>query len=237
MDSKILFRNETTYTPEIALEAGDAFWKIQPAYRKKAKRFKILSGILSLTFLILAIMVIRENGIGIAPIGALVMSVMGALGFIKGESIIKNSAKNLRAMDTRVTYGISENFFFVLNREYIKKEKSNIQEKLKAPEEEDYEQGEDSEEEIDDDITEENAVGKAETCETDDGADEDDYSENEYADEFLSLEDLLVCVVTENLYILIWEKPYYILDRRRFEGDKDKEFRTFIEEKTDIIEA
>lgn len=232
MDSKILFRNETTYTPEIALEAGDAFWKIQPAYRKKAKRFKVLSGILAVTFLILAIMAIRENGIGIAPIGALVMATMGAVGFIRGETIIKNSAKNLRAMDTKVSYGISENFFFVLNREYIKKEKNNSQETLEAPEE-NYEQGEDSESERDDDITEENAAETAEACETAD----DDYSENEYADEFLSLEDLLVCVVTENLYILIWEKPYYILDRRRFEGDKDTEFRSFMEEKTDIIEA
>ena len=235
MDSKILFRNETTYTQEIAMEAGDAFWKIQPAYRKKAKRFKILSGILAVTFFILAIMAIRENGIGIASIGALIMSAMGVFGFIRGEHIIKNSAKNLRAMDTKVNYGISENFFFVLNREYIRKTKGNEQEALNSPEEDDYEQGEDSEAERDDDITEENAVEKSDAYESEDV--DDDYSENEYADEFLSLEDLLVCVVTENLYILIWEKPYYILDRRRFEGDKDAEFRTFIEEKADIIEA
>lgn len=67
--------------------------------------------------------------------------------------------------------------------------------------------------------------------------DEEEYSDNEYADEFLSLEDLLVCVVTENLYILIWEKPYYILDRHGFEDEKDGEFRQFIEEKARIIEA
>ena len=68
-------------------------------------------------------------------------------------------------------------------------------------------------------------------------SDEEEYSDNEYADEFLSLEDLLVCVVTENLYILIWEKPYYILDRHGFEDEKDGEFRQFIEEKVRIIEA
>ncbi|MFR8854004.1 MAG: hypothetical protein ACLVHQ_03395 [Oscillospiraceae bacterium] len=43
--------------------------------------------------------------------------------------------------------------------------------------------------------------------------------------------------MTENLYILIWEKPYYILDRHGFEDEKDGEFRQFIEEKVRIIEA
>ena len=56
--------------------------------------------------------------------------------------------------------------------------------------------------------------------------DEEEYSDNEYADEFLSLEDLLVCVVTENLYILIWEKPYYILDRHGFEDEKRRRVQT-----------
>ena len=61
MDSKILFKNETTYTPEIAMEAGDAFWEIQPAYRKRAKRFRLGAGILAVTFALLAILVAREN--------------------------------------------------------------------------------------------------------------------------------------------------------------------------------
>ena len=65
----------------------------------------------------------------------------------------------------------------------------------------------------------------------------EEYDEDDYEDEFLSLEELLVCIVTENLYILIWPKPYYILDRRCFEEGKDAEFRAFIEEHARIIEA
>ena len=66
---------------------------------------------------------------------------------------------------------------------------------------------------------------------------DEDHDEDDYEDEFLSLEELLVCIVTENLYILIWPKPYYILDRRCFEEGKDAEFRAFIEEHARIIEA
>ena len=66
---------------------------------------------------------------------------------------------------------------------------------------------------------------------------DEDHDDDDYEDEFLSLEELLVCIVTENLYILIWPKPYYILDRRCFEEGKDAEFRAFIEEHARIIEA
>lgn len=217
MDSKILFTNETTYTPEIAIEAGDAFWKIQPAYRKRAKRFKLGAGILAVTFALLAILVARENGFGIVSVGALVMAAIALVGFIKGEQLVKGSAKNLQAMNTIVNYGVSENFFFVLNREYIRKPKKNEQAALEEPAEEPEEEPTDDEEPVEETADEE-------------------YGED-YSDEFLSLEDLLVCVVTENLYILIWEKPYYILDRRGFEDGKDAEFRQFIEEKARIIEA
>ena len=86
-------------------------------------------------------------------------------------------------------------------------------------------------------ITEVTTTTQKEFYEEPETEDEEEYSDNEYADEFLSLEDLLVCVVTENLYILIWEKPYYILDRHGFEDEKDGEFRQFIEEKARIIEA
>lgn len=225
MDSKILFTNETTYTPEIAIEAGDAFWKIQPAYRKRAKRFKLGAGILAVTFALLAILVARENGFGIVSVGALVMAAIALVGFIKGEQLVKGSAKNLQAMNTIVNYGVSENFFFVLNREYIRKPKKNEQAALEEPAEEPEEEPDD--EEVDDEEPVEEPIEET--------ADEE-YGED-YSDEFLSLEDLLVCVVTENLYILIWEKPYYILDRRGFEDGKDAEFRQFIEEKARIIEA
>ena len=235
MDSKILFKNETTYTPEIAMEAGDAFWKIQPAYRKRAKRFKLGAGILAVTFALLAILVARENGFGIVSVGALVMAAIALVGFIKGEQLVKGSAKNLQAMNTRVNYGISENFFFVLNREYLRKQKNDGQAALEGPDLKNPDeeipalpQGEDFAEP-------EEPSDENEEPETED--DEEEYSDNEYADEFLSLEDLLVCVVTENLYILIWEKPYYILDRHGFEDEKDGEFRQFIEEKARIIEA
>lgn len=224
MDSKILFTNETTYTPEIAAEASDTFWKIQPAYRKRAKRFKIGSGVLAVTFALLAILVAKENGFGIVPVGALMMAAVALVGFIKGEQLVKGSAKNLQAMNTRVNYGVSENFFFVLNREYIRLPKKNEQAALEEPEEEP------ADEEADDgEPSEEADETAAETA-------DEEYAED-YSDEFLSLDDLLVCVVTENLYILIWEKPYYILDRRGFEDGKDIGFRQFIEEKARIIEA
>lgn len=221
MESKIRFKNDTTYTAEIAMEAGDAFWKIQPAYRKKAKRFRIGSGIMALTFVILGIMAITSTGLGVASIGALVMAVVGAAGFLKGEQLIKGSAKNLRAMGTRVIYGISENFFFVLSREDVAKPSETDQDLLDRPEEEQAAL------DAPDDMKEQSY---------DEEDDEEDTSDD-FEDELLSLDDLLVCVITENLYILIWEKPYYILDRRGFEDDKDDEFRQFIEEKARIIEA
>lgn len=223
MESKILFKNDTTYTTEIAMEAGDAFWKIQPAYRKKAKRFKIVSGIMALTFALLGIISIISSGAGVASIGALVMAAVGVAGFIKGEQLIRGSAKNLRILGTRVIYGISENFFFVLSREDVTKPSETDQDLLDESEE-------------DEQAALNAPVEEQEDQTYDEEADEEDMS-FDFEDEFLSLDDLLVCVVTENLYILIWEKPYYILDRRGFEDDKDDEFRQFIEEKARIIEA
>ncbi len=221
MESKILFKNDTTYTTEIAMEAGDAFWKIQPAYRKRAKKFRIVSGTMALTFALLGIISIISNGAGVASIGALVMAAVGVAGFIKGEQLIRGSAKNLRVLGTRVVYGISENFFFVLSREDVAKPSETDQDLLDRPEEEQAAL------DAPDDMKEQSY---------DEEDDEEDTSDD-FEDELLSLDDLLVCVITENLYILIWEKPYYILDRRGFEDDKDDEFRQFIEEKARIIEA
>ena len=223
MESKILFKNDTTYTTEIAMEAGDAFWKIQPAYRKRAKRFKIVSGIMALTFALLGIISIISSGAGVASIGALVMAAVGVAGFIKGEQLIRGSAKNLRVLGTRVIYGISENFFFVLSREDVTKPSETDQDLLDEPEE--------------DDQAALNAPAEEQEEQTYDAEADEENMSFDFEDEFLSLDDLLVCVVTENLYILIWEKPYYILDRRGFEDDKDGEFRQFIEEKARIIEA
>ena len=66
---------------------------------------------------------------------------------------------------------------------------------------------------------------------------EDDEDNEEDDDEFLSLEDLLACIVTENLYILIWAEPYYIMERKGFDVGTDEEFRKFIGEKARVIEA
>ena len=71
----------------------------------------------------------------------------------------------------------------------------------------------------------------------DDDDEEDDEDDEEDDDEFLSLEDLLACIVTENLYILIWAEPYYIMERKGFDVGTDEEFRKFIGEKARVIEA
>ena len=67
--------------------------------------------------------------------------------------------------------------------------------------------------------------------------DEEEEFHNEYEDEFLSLDDLLVCISSPEIFILIWEKPYYILDRNGFEEGRDEEFIEFIKEKAKYIEA
>lgn len=229
MGSKIIFRNETEYTLDIAFEAGEAFWEIQPAYKKKAKRFKVVCGITAVTFLVIAAIAFSKSGIGIIPIGALAMAATAIFGFFKGESLIRNSAKNFRGMNTKVSYGVSDNFFFVLNREVMNTtaDTEEEQQALEAPADEAEQDAEPQEAEQ----QEETALVEQEPQE-----ENEDYS-NEYEDEFLSLDDLLVCVVTENLYILIWERPYYILDRRGFVDGKDEEFRAFIEEKAEIVET
>lgn len=230
MESKILFKNETTYTQEIAMEAGDAFWETQPAYKKKAKKFKIIAGVLAVTFVILGGILIAEKGFGIIPMSAFVMAIMAGYGFVKGESLIRNSAKNFQGMGTKVEYGISENYFFVINREYMNNEEEPDeepkQEAIEAPAEEEDEQTFEEPEA---------AVEPAYGPDSEPAEEEDE--ENEYENEFLPLEELLVCIVTKNLYILIWERPYYILDRAGFEDGKDEEFRQFIEDKVRIIEA
>ncbi len=230
MESKILFKNETTYTQEIAMEAGDAFWETQPAYKKKAKKFKIIAGVLAVTFVILGGILIAEKGFGIIPMSAFVMAIMAGYGFLKGESLIRNSAKNFQGMGTKVEYGISENYFFVINREYMNNEEEPDeepkQEAIEAPAEEEDEQ-----------TFEEPEAAVEPAYEPDSEPAEEEDEENEYENEFLSLEELLVCIVTKNLYILIWERPYYILDRAGFEDGKDEEFRQFIEDKVRIIEA
>lgn len=222
MESKIIFSNETTYTQDIGMEAGEAFWKVQPAYRKKAKKFKIMAAVLAVTFVIFGILLTSKSGIGVMAIASFVMAAMGVFAFFRGEKMIKDSAKRLSGIGTRVKYGISENYFFVLNREYVGVEKAAEAEAEAAEPEED---GDSQTQEADSDDAQEESVP------------EDVEEDEEDDDEFLSLEDLLACIVTENLYILIWAEPYYIMERKGFDVGTDEEFRKFIGEKTRVIEA
>ncbi|MBR5127117.1 MAG: hypothetical protein IKU69_01660 [Roseburia sp.] len=229
MGSKILFRNTTTYTEDIAFEAGEAFWETQPAYKKRVKKYKIVAAIMGVTFAIAAVASLVKSGPMLLTLGAVAMALAAGFWFVKAEGMIRNSAKNFRGMDTKVTYGVSESFFFVINRDYVGGEEpqtkaDEIKEKIQDALEEAKEELAEAVEEVKEEV--------AELVEEDSHDDEDDYE-----DEFLSLEELLVCIVTENLYILIWPKPYYILDRRCFEEGKDAEFRAFIEEHARIIEA
>lgn len=226
MESKIIFSNETTYTQDIGMEAGEAFWKVQPAYRKKAKKFKIMAAVLAVTFVIFGILLTSKSGIGVMAIASFVMAAMGVFAFFRGEKMIKDSAKRLSGIGTRVKYGISENYFFVLNREYVGTEKAAEAEAEAAELEED---GDSQTQEADSDDAQEESV--LEDVEEDHEDDEED------DDEFLSLEDLLACIVTENLYILIWAEPYYIMERKGFDVGTDEEFRKFIGEKARVIEA
>lgn len=209
MGSKILFKNTTTYTEKIAYDAGEAFWETQPAYKKRVKKYKAVSAVLVATFLVCAAVSLFKSGPMFVTIGAVAMAVSAAFWFIKSESMIKNSAKRFSGLNTKVTYGVSESFFFVINRIFM------------------------------DDVSEAEPSEKndeAAFLEQENVSDED--AERElYEDEFLPLEELLVCIVTENLYILVWPKPYYILERNSFEDGKNAEFRAFIEKYARIIEA
>ena len=228
LGSKILFRNTTTYTEDIAFEAGEAFWETQPAYKKRVKKYKVVAAIMGVTFAIAAVASLVKSGPMLLTLGAVAMALAAGFWFMKAESMIRNSAKNFRGMDTKVTYGVSENYFFVINRDYVggdepQTKADEIKEKIQDALEEAKEELEEAVEDVKEEIAE--------------LVEDDDYDEDDYEDEFLSLEELLVCIVTENLYILIWPKPYYILDRRCFEEGKDAEFRAFIEEHARIIEA
>lgn len=208
MGSKILFKNTTIYTENIAYEAGEAFWNTQPAYKKRVKKYKTVSAVLVVTFLVCAVVSIFKSGPLFLIIGATAMAASAAFWFVKSESMIKNSAKRFHGLNTRVTYGVSENFFFVINRIFV------------------------------DDSSEARLSAKDDETalldqETNAGSTEDEL----YEDEFLPLEELLVCIVTENLYILVWPKPYYILERNSFEDGKDAEFKGFIEKYAKIVEA
>ena len=228
MGSKILFRNTTTYTEDIAFEAGEAFWETQPAYKKRVKKYKVVAAIMGVTFAIAAVASLVKSGPMLLTLGAVAMALAAGFWFVKAEGMIRNSAKNFRGMDTKVTYGVSENYFFVINRDYVggdepQTKADEIKEKIQDALEEAKEELEEAVEDVKEEIAE--------------LAEDEDHDEDDYEDEFLSLEELLVCIVTENLYILIWPKPYYILDRRCFEEGKDAEFRAFIEEHARIIEA
>lgn len=241
MDSKILFRNTTTYTEDIAFEAGEAFWETQPAYKKRVKKYKTVAALMGITFLIALIVSIVKAGPMLLTLGAAGMAIGSAVWFVRAEGMIKNSAKNFRGMDTKVTYGVSESFFFVINRDYVGNEEpqtkaEEFKEKLQDALEEAREEIEEAKEEVAEAIEEvKEEVTELVTGEEQEEVEEDD--DDDYEDEFLSLEELLVCIVTENLYILIWPKPYYILDRRCFDKGTDAEFRAFIEEHAKIIEA
>ena len=228
MGSKILFRNTTTYTEDIAFEAGEAFWETQPAYKKRVKKYKVVAAIMGMTFAIAAVASLVKSGPMLLTLGAVAMALAAGFWFMKAESMIRNSAKNFRGMDTKVTYGVSENYFFVINRDYVggdepQTKADEIKEKIQDAIEEAKEELEEAVEDVKEEIAE--------------LVEDEDHDDDDYEDEFLSLEELLVCIVTENLYILIWPKPYYILDRRCFEEGKDAEFRAFIEEHARIIEA
>ena len=228
LGSKILFRNTTTYTEDIAFEAGEAFWETQPAYKKRVKKYKVVAAIMGVTFAIAAVASLVKSGPMLLTLGAVAMALAAGFWFMKAESMIRNSAKNFRGMDTKVTYGVSENYFFVINRDYVggdepQTKADEIKEKIQDALEEAKEELEEAVEDVKEEIAE--------------LVEDEDHDEDDYEDEFSSLEELLVCIVTENLYILIWPKPYYILDRRCFEEGKDAEFRAFIEEHARIIEA
>ena len=228
LGSKILFRNTTTYTEDIAFEAGEAFWETQPAYKKRVKKYKVVAAIMGVTFAIAAVASLVKSGPMLLTLGAVAMALAAGFWFMKAESMIRNSAKNFRGMDTKVTYGVSENYFFVINRDYVggdepQTKADEIKEKIQDAIEDAKEELEEAVEDVKEEIAE--------------LVEDEDHDEDDYEDEFLSLEELLVCIVTENLYILIWPKPYYILDRRCFEEGKDAEFRAFIEEHARIIEA
>ena len=228
LGSKILFRNTTTYTEDIAFEASEAFWETQPAYKKRVKKYKVVAAIMGVTFAIAAVASLVKSGPMLLTLGAVAMALAAGFWFMKAESMIRNSAKNFRGMDTTVTYGVSENYFFVINRDYVggdepQTKADEIKEKIQDALEEAKEELEEAVEDVKEEIAE--------------LVEDEDHDDDDYEDEFLSLEELLVCIVTENLYILIWPKPYYILDRRCFEEGKDVEFRAFIEEHARIIEA
>ena len=157
MDSKILFKNTTTYTEDIAFEAGEAFWETQPAYKKRVKKYKVVSAIMAVTFAAAMIVSLLKNGPMLLTVGALAMMCTAVYWFLKSESMIRNSAKNFRGMDTKVTYGISESFFFVINREYVgsnepqtraEEIKEKIQEAIEEAKEELAEEVEEIKEEI-----------------------------------------------------------------------------------------
>ena len=228
MGSKILFRNTTTYTEDIAFEAGEAFWETQPAYKKRVKKYKVVAAIMGVTFAIAAVASLVKSGPMLLTLGAVAMALAAGFWFMKAESMIRNSAKNFRGMDTKVTYGVSENYFFVINRDYVGGDEPQTKaDEIKEKIQDALEEAKEELEEVVEDVKEEIA----------ELVEDEDHDDDDYEDEFLSLEELLVCIVTENLYILIWPKPYYILDRRCFEEGKDAEFRAFIEEHARIIEA
>ena len=228
MGSKILFRNTTTYTEDIAFEAGEAFWETQPAYKKRVKKYKVVAAIMGMTFAIAAVASLVKSGPMLLTLGAVAMALAAGFWFVKAEGMIRNSAKNFRGMDTKVTYGVSENYFFVINRDYVGGDEPQTKaDEIKEKIQDALEEAKEELEEVVEDVKEEIA----------ELVEDEDHDEDDYEDEFLSLEELLVCIVTENLYILIWPKPYYILDRRCFEEGKDAEFRAFIEEHARIIEA
>ena len=228
LGSKILFRNTTTYTEDIAFEAGEAFWETQPAYKKRVKKYKVVAAIMGMTFAIAAVASLVKSGPMLLTLGAVAMALAAGFWFVKAEGMIRNSAKNFRGMDTKVTYGVSENYFFVINRDYVGGDEPQTKaDEIKEKIQDALEEAKEELEEVVEDVKEEIA----------ELVEDEDHDEDDYEDEFLSLEELLVCIVTENLYILIWPKPYYILDRRCFEEGKDAEFRAFIEEHARIIEA
>lgn len=223
MATEVLFRNETVYDEQIGIEAGEAFWQTQPAYQKKANRRKWIMFIVALSFFAIAVVMFMKRGFGLVPLAALIMGGIFVISSSKIEKSMRNSGKKLQAIGTTATFVITENFFSRMSV----KATEEPEEELALPEEgstdgvETVEDAEDTEA-----VSEEEMPEETPEEETEESADSS-YARNN----ILPFDDLIACIITKNLYILIWPKPYFIMSRHGFNMGTDEEFNKFIREK------
>ena len=152
---------------------------------------------------------------------------------------MRNSGKKLQAIGTTATFVITENFFSRMSV----KATEEPEEELALPEEG---SAEDVEAEADlQEVSEEDAPEEVEDIENASEGDEPEETEEETPEEeaeesadssyarnnILPFDDLIACIITKNLYILIWPKPYFIMSRHGFNMGTDEEFNKFIREK------